>query len=256
MTTASIFSKLREELTYPEGFGPLIIKAPQQRPPYLGMETLLTELSKNGLAPLLDANVAAEDRPDVEDPITAEEKYQNICHEFSGQPQILALHALVIAACRRQTPPQIAKNLFQNLWQDHAKMLLDALDTRWKISALQTFRDIGSNEAQRRCAGELIVFFSMMKLYESERLYSGTPSATPFDTQNRQQRKLPLRLIPYSIRHGDLDRTLLGRLWLASEQDPILQPLACHLLTEINRDKVNIFRRLRLMRRAIRRNAK
>lgn len=246
-----IFSKFRGEFTYPDGFGSLIKKAPQQRPQYEGMQSLLEELHSDGLHVLCSELLEPVDKLDVEMPSAAIEKYQNIRAEFPNRPKLLALHGLVIVASRRRNPPEIASTLFQQIWRDHSKVLLEQLDTRWKLSALQTFRDLGENEVQRRCAGELMVFFNMMKLYETERLFGGVPSSEAYDFQRRAPAKLPLNLTPYSIRHGDLDRTLLGMLWLAAEQDPVLEPLACHLLTAINRDRLNIFRRLRLMRRAI-----
>ncbi|MBO9401867.1 hypothetical protein [Shimia sp. R9_3] len=251
-----IFTIFRGELTYPDGFASMVKRAPQQRAEYHGMQALLEEISQGGLEQLKDQTAPPTENLDIENLASAAEKFQNIQAEFSGRSQLLALHALVIAASRRRNTPQIAQDLFQNCWQDHPRFLLEELDMRWKLSALQTFRDLGTTEAQRRCAGELIIFFNMMKLYETERLYSGASAETAFDPKIRKGKKLPLKLTPYSLVHGDLDRNLLGMLWLSAEEDPVLAPLACHLLTEINRDKRNIFRRLRLMRRVLKRRRK
>lgn len=235
--------------TYPGGFAKLVDNAPEARPQYDGMQDLLQEITAHGLNPLaqttLPKSTASEDQPE-----TAAEKYAQLRAQFSGHPELLALHALTIAAARRRNPPAIAQQLFLDIWQHHAPLLLANLDTRWKISALVTFRDFGTTEAQRRCASELSVFFNLTKLYESERLYSGLTPDTAFSITNRIRAHLPLRFSPYSLRGGDLDRNLLAMLWLSAEEDPILRPLACNLLTAVNKDKNTLFRRLRLMKRA------
>lgn len=237
--------------TYPGGFAKLVANAPEARPQYIGIEAVLADLATKGLETLAQTpltQAVAEEAPAE----TAAQKYAQLCAQFSGKPDLLALHALTIAAARRRAPPAIAQQIFLDIWEQHAPLMLKSLDTRWKISALVTFRDFGNTEAQRRCASELSVFLNLTKLYESERLYAGLSPDTPFSIFNRTRAHLPLRLAPYSLRGGDLDRNMMAMLWLSAEEDPILRPLACNLLTAVNKDKGTIFRRLRLMKRAFR----
>ncbi|MCP4819015.1 MAG: hypothetical protein GY883_07490 [Shimia sp.] len=235
--------------TYPGGFAKLVNNAPEARLQYSGIDAFLSDLSAEGLGSLAQ-NTLPESPPAEDLAESAAEKYAQLRTQFSGQSELLALHALTIAAARRRDPPAIAQQLFLDIWQHHAPPLLKHLDTRWKISALVTFRDFGTTEAQRRCASELSVFFNLTKLYESERLYSGFTPDTAFPILNRTRAHLTLRLSPYSLRGGDLDRNLMAMLWLSAEEDPILRPLACNLLTAVNKDKNTLFRRLRLMKRA------
>ncbi len=243
----------QSEFTYPNGFADLVENVPSRRDPYPEMEETLHTLSAPGLAALAETTTTAPDASEFPDtdplPKPAPLKYLELRREFDGKPELLALHALTIAAARRADPPEIARTLFLGMWQDHAPFLLDHLDRRWQLSALQTFRDFGTNEDQRRAASELTVFFALTKLYETERLYGGTKAKKAFSTDTRARGGLPMGLTGYSLRAGDLDRTLLGMLWQSAETDPLLRPLACRLLTDLNRDRASLFRRLRLMRR-------
>ena len=252
-----MFENLRAEFTYPNGFADLVGYIPDNRPGYDGMQSLLEELTKDGIAPLVEQMTAAPDPAllaRIPDPVRdARDKYALLQRDFVDQPQILTLHALTIAASRNGDAPAIARETFVEIWRQHAAFLLKTLSPRWQISALQTFRSFGENEAQRRCASEMTVLFSLSKLYESERLYSGLKSKENFDIETRAKGGILFKLPIFSLRAGDLDRNLLGLLWDRAERDPVLRPLACRLLTELNRDNANIFRRLRLMRRAYKR---
>lgn len=255
-----MFEKLRTEFTYPNGFADLVGYIPENRPTYQGMQAQLETLIAAGIEPLITETTLAPDPAilaNLPDPIRkASDKYAQLCRDFTDQPAILPLHALVVSASRNADAPAIAAQIFQSIWRDHSGFMLAQLSPRWQISALQTFRYFGENEAQRRCASELTVLFSMVKLYESERQYSGLKADQNFDIESRAKGSILFKLSPFSLRAGDLDRNLLGMLWDSAEKDPVLRPLACRLLTEVNRDGANIFRRLRLMRRAYkRRNA-
>ena len=240
----------QSEFTYPNGFADLANAVASRRDPYPGMDEVLRRVASQGFEALRDAPAHAPPPAAPETtPKTASAKYLELCGEFAGQPEILALHALTIAASRRADPPEIARTLFLSLWRDHARFLLDHLDRRWQLSALQTFRDFGDTEAQRQSATGLTVFFALTKLYETERLYSGTKARKAFPIDARAGGGLPMGLTGYSLRGGDLDRNLLGMLWQDAEADPLLRPLACRLLTDLNRDRAGLFRRLRRMRR-------
>ena len=240
----------KSDFTYPNGFADLAQGVANRREPYPGMAKMLEKAAKPGLAALCETPINALAPTDpAPNPKTAAIKYDELCHEFDGKPELLALHALTIAASRRANPPEIARTLFLEMWRSHARFLLDHLDRRWQLSALQTFRDFGETETQRRSASDLTVFFALTKLYETERLYSGTKARKAFSIDTRAGGGLPMGLTGYSLRGGDLDRTLLGMLWQDAEADPLLRPLACRLLTDLNRDRAGLFRRLRRMRR-------
>lgn len=237
-----------DELTYKGGFTKLIPQAGKQASHYAGMAELLVTLTRNGLDSL-EAHPTPAPESFNPAPVTAPEKLDQLCNEFASQPMLLTVHALVIAASRRKDPPDIARTIFLNMWRQKPSVLLHHLDMRWALSALLTFRIFGENEVQRTTAAEMDVLFSLMKLYESERLYSGFAPDQPFRLSRRNSHELPFGVAGYSLSRGDLDRNMLGRLWVGAEEDPVLRPLACHLLNQLNREPRGIFRRLKLMRR-------
>ncbi len=237
------------EYTYTGGFARL---APDRNSkkfsPYEGMDSLLAEMTQNGITPLLN-QILPNAKFQKTSPITATEKLNELMAIFQGQPMALALHGMVVAASRRKHPPIIARDLFLNLWRNHAVFLLEHLDARWKISAIQTFETFGETEAQRMCGAQLSVFFSTIKLYESERLYSRHAPDVPFHLNGASDGPLPFDMHPYSLLKGDLDRNLLGQLWKSAEADPVLRPLACHMLLQVNRADNILFRRFAIMKK-------
>ena len=168
--------------------------------------------------------------------------------ELAGRSELVFLNALLIAHLRRRRWPDHAPALFQRLWAEQGAALLDQLDPRWAVSAVTTFGDHGLTPAQRSVGLALSVLFSTMKLYESERLYSGQPPDQPFALEHRQRGRLPLDMDPYALAHGGLDVNMIGRLWLEAEEDPVIAPLAHHLLERLIAEPRGLLHRLARMR--------
>lgn len=234
------------DLTYPAGYGGLL-PSRYKSTPYEGLADLLAPYAAMDMAQMW----ALPTEPPKVVPtrcVTAAEKQAELSATFAGQPRILMLHALCIAASRRNAPPDIAGRLFRRFWAQSPYELMDALDMRWKLSALQTFDVFGENEAQRKCARSMTVFFQMTKLYEYERLYSGFDPAKPFFLVRKVKSKMPFGLASYSMVKGDLDKNMLGQLWMDAEADPVLRPLACRLLNDVNAADEGLFRRLKRMK--------
>ncbi|QOL80617.1 glycosyltransferase family 2 protein [Pseudooceanicola spongiae] len=176
-------------------------------------------------------------------------KYLEIKEQFSGQAELLWLHGLLISALRRRSQPPQTAPLFLRMWQEQAPFLLSHLNPRWLVSAVTTFADHGTTEAQRRVGHSLTVLFSTMKLYETERLFSPASPEDPFEG-TRKSGPLALQMDPYAIVRGGLDVNMLGRLWQDAAEDDTIRPLAHHLLSLLDSDERTVFRRLRKMRDA------
>jgi hypothetical protein len=168
--------------------------------------------------------------------------------ELQGLSELVFLNGLLIAHLRKRDFPDHAPALFHRLWAEHGTHLLHHLDARWLVSAVTTFGDHGLTPVQRSTGLAMTALFGMMKLYESERLYSGRPPERPF-TLEKVNSKLPLQMDAYSLTNGGLDVNLIGRLWQEAEQDPVIAPLAHHLLDLMIHDDTTLFRRLRIMRK-------
>lgn len=176
------------------------------------------------------------------------QRMQEISREFAGQSELLMLNALLIMNLRKSGWPERAPALFNRLWTEKRDALMAGLNGRWLISSLITFGDHGQTEADRRVGRSLGLLFSVMKLYEAERLFSGLAGDRPFDKADRVVAPLPMEMEPFSLMSGDLEAHLLAPLLTEAGAAPVAGPLAEHLLERLNRDPQNLFRRLKLMR--------
>ncbi|WP_226625430.1 glycosyltransferase family 2 protein [Alloyangia pacifica] len=169
--------------------------------------------------------------------------------ELTGRSELVFLNALLIAHLRKRAYPAHAPALFQRLWTEEGAALLEQLDPRWLVSSVTTFGDHGLSLVQRSVGLSLSTLFGTMKLYESERLYSGLPADRPFALDTRDRGSLPMEMDGYSLSGGGLDVNMIGRLWLEAEGDPVIQPLAHHLLEMLIADDRTVFRRMMTMRK-------
>lgn len=175
-------------------------------------------------------------------------KHHEVAAEFPGGPELFVLHGLCIAHLRKRRAPKGTAALFRRIWTEQAAALTEALPGRWLISAAITFGDHGETEEERLLGRELAMLFSLMKLYEFERIFGGAMPDRPFRAGNRAKAALPLGMEPFSLVDGGLDINLLAPLWLRAESEPVLGPLARALLDRLNADPATLFRRLARMR--------
>ncbi len=175
-------------------------------------------------------------------------KTWEIAKELKGQNALLHLNALLIAHLRKHSQPAHTADLFQRLWSEQADLLIRDMDLRWKVSSLTTFGDHGKTTAQRSAGLGLSTLFGAMKLYESERLFSGRESDRPFTLDGRATGPLPLEMNAYSLLDGGLDVNMIGRLYEEADTDPVIRPLAHDMLQRLIDDPGTVFRRLHRLR--------
>lgn len=200
------------------------------------------------LAPLLAARIP-DTIPPLEGPQTLHaKKLHQMRVELAGQPELAAVNAILIAHLRKQRFPAHTPALFRRIWAEAGPQLMPDLPGRWLISSAITFGDHGETEAQRRVGLSINVLFSLMKLYEFERLHSGFDAATPFPLRRIRARRLPLEMPHFNLGDGGLDINLLAQIWNEARKAPVVGPLACHLLQRLNQDPRGLFRRVGMMR--------
>lgn len=170
--------------------------------------------------------------------------------ELAGKPELAALNSILISHLRKARFPRHAPALFRRIWTEEGAALMPELPGRWLISSIITFGDHGETEAQRRIGLSMNVLFSLMKLYEYERGYSGTPPEQAFSGRRIAGKRLPMGMPNFALIDGDLDISLLAQIWQEARKEPVAGALACHLLTQLNEDPANLFRRIGLMRAA------
>ena len=175
-------------------------------------------------------------------------KSWEIAKELEGQNALLHLNGLLIAHLRKRGQPPHAADLFLRLWAEHSDLLLREMDLRWKVSSLTTFGDHGQTPVQRSTGLALSTLFGTMKLYESERLYSGREADKPYTLDGRASGPLPLEMNAYSLQDGGLDVNLIGRLWEEAEGDAVIRPLAQDMLHRLIDDPRTVFHRLHRLR--------
>lgn len=175
-------------------------------------------------------------------------KLLELTPEFEGLPELCHLHALLIAHLRKSEQPAHTMELFERIWREESEFLFQHLDPRWLVSAITTFGDHGTTDAQRRVGQSMTVLFSTMKLYESERLYSGFAPEQEFKLKRLVRKKLPLNMDRFALVAGGLDVNMLGRLWQDAREDATIAPLAHRLLSLLNQDHGTVFRRLKTLR--------
>ena len=200
------------------------------------------------LGALLLARVPEDEEPPPRPASAHALKRHEIRRELAGFTELAALNALLIAHLRKARRPRHAARLFRRIWTEEAEALLAELPPRWLISSVITFGDHGLNEDQRRVGLAMNVLFSLMKLYEFERLYSGLPPDRAFRTRRRSATALPLDMPSFSLLSGGLDINLLAQIWQMARDEPVAGRIACHLLGMLNDDPRTLFRRIGLMR--------
>jgi hypothetical protein len=175
-------------------------------------------------------------------------KIWELAKELDGQNALLHLNGLLIAHLRKRSQPDHTADLFLRLWTDHSDILLREMDLRWKVSSLTTFGDHGKTPIQRSAGLALSTLFGAMKLYESERLFSGREADRPYTLDGRANGPLPLEMDAFSLADGGLDVNMIGRLWDEAAGDPVIKPLAHDMLQRLIDDPRTVFRRLRRLR--------
>lgn len=167
--------------------------------------------------------------------------------EMVGESELVFLHGFLISHLRKRRFPNQAAALFRKIWVEQSPYMLEVLSTRWLISAVITFGEHGATASEQALGREMGMLFSMMKLYEFERLHSGKAPDEVYGLR-RIDAALPMEMTPFSLASGGLDINLLAPVWQRAMDEPVMGPLACLLLDRLNQDSGGLFRRISAMR--------
>lgn len=233
--------------TYADAPASLIAHWDKRRGPMrLGPGDVLADLGTD-LAALAKRILPAEPLPLPEGASRHAAKERELRLELAGQSELVLLHGLVIAHLRKRGFPPHAPDLFRKIWVEQGRCLLATLNTRWLISAVITFGEHGTTPSEQMLGREMGMMFSIMKLYEFERLHSGKTPDDAFGLR-KVDAELPLGMTPFSFASGGLDINLLAPVWQRALAEPVMGPLACTLLDRLNTDPGGLFRRICAMR--------
>lgn len=149
----------------------------------------------------------------------------NLRAEFAGQAELLYYHAQLIVLMRReyQVAEQFAQ--FERLWDAEGDFLRQHLNTRWLISAADTFADYSTDSNTRALAVAASLLVNTIKLQETERYLQATETLS--DQPERQQQLQTGRVAlfdgtsAFAVGTDDTLRNLRWRLDAISTENPM-----------------------------------
>ena len=93
----------------------------------------------------------------------------NLRREFVGHSELAYHHATLIVLIRRGYQVDKEFKKFEQLWYEQKDFLVNTLNTRWLISACDTFIDYSDDEHLKALLMNAVMLVNTIKLQESER---------------------------------------------------------------------------------------
>lgn len=131
---------------------------------------------------------------------------------FVGECALVWLHAALNVALRRGLEPQRNASRLLELWAGHADLLLELLDSRWLISACDSFADHHPDPSQAALAATASFLVNTAKLYETERLATAPPQGAPPFPPAVPFQEIFDGLTTFLPERGDMVANLVARL--------------------------------------------
>ena len=98
-----------------------------------------------------------------------DEHFAALRDEFVGQTELCYSHAKIIVLIRRDFETKNHYLLFEQLWEEEKDYLLKHLNTRWLISAADTFADFSDDDSIKGLSVACSCLLNTVKMQESER---------------------------------------------------------------------------------------
>jgi hypothetical protein len=90
-----------------------------------------------------------------------------------GASQLEFLHVCLIVMLRRRIETRKNFTTFHRIWNEEKTFLLKTLNSRWLVSACDTFADHARDKADRTTALAGAILLNTIKIYETERIFRG-----------------------------------------------------------------------------------
>jgi hypothetical protein len=107
-----------------------------------------------------------------------EEHFNALKDEFSGQSELCYTHSKIIVLIRRDFEAKKHFAIFEQLWSKEKDFLLKNLNTRWLISATDTFADYSDDDAVKGTSVACSCLLNTVKMQESERFITNADKCT------------------------------------------------------------------------------
>lgn len=167
------------------------------------------------------------------------EHIEQLEQEFVGQSALNHYHASLIVLIRREVdvPNNYAK--FKALWMTERDYLLASLNTRWLISACDTFIDLEDDPLLQAILMNAVVLINTLKLQETERYLCDQSLEINIEHQTRLQTEryaLFDGTSAFAVGTDDTLRNMRWRLDQICEAHPLGQ-LVLEVFDRVNRDE-------------------
>ena len=118
----------------------------------------------------------------------------NLRNEFNGKSELEYYHAELNVFLRRRIDPIETFRKLSNLWVRESDFLIENLNTRWLISAADSFIDHDTNSLSRAYAFSAVCLVNSCKLCETERFANNTENIgyTPDKLNQLKKVRIPL----------------------------------------------------------------
>lgn len=107
----------------------------------------------------------------------------NLRREFVGHSELEYYHATLIVLIRRGFQVEKEFKSFEQLWYEQKEFLIKKLNTRWLISACDTFIDHSDDEHLKALLMNAVILVNTIKMQESERYLTATENAKADDSR-------------------------------------------------------------------------
>jgi hypothetical protein len=169
-------------------------------------------------------------------------KFEELRKSFEGGTELCYFHAKLIVLLRRGIDVSANWTTFSSLWEEESEYLCRTLNSRWLISALDTYADYGNSLQQARALIQ-VAFFNVIRLAETERAVTGAHNLQNLAKRDGLERgELWDGITIYNLRHGDMIWNMLERIRRTLALDPIFSAIFEALLEKALRHDTLIFR--------------
>lgn len=163
----------------------------------------------------------------------------NLRNEFNGKSELEYYHAELNVFLRRGIDPKVTFSKLSNLWETESDFLIENLNTRWLISAADSFIDHDANPLSRAYAFSAICLVNSCKLCETERFASNSKNIEydPNKLEQLKKERIPLFDGTSAFTIGACD-TLRNMRW---RLDALKEPLPCYQILREIFNRINNF---------------
>ena len=106
-----------------------------------------------------------------------DEHFRALREEFVGQTELCYTHAKIIVLIRRDFEAKKHFSIFETLWLEEKDYLLQNLNTRWLISATDTFADYSNDDSIKSLSVACSCLLNAVKIQESERFITNAKNS-------------------------------------------------------------------------------